>query len=236
MNSNKLQRPLFNLDYFITASVTMIFDQKATQVNLSEEYFQLYGYYSLLDDYLLGLHVVAVDQAQHIYARRSIDSLANTAVHGIVAEDAAVGINYLQDSLTLVADDPVAVAKEGEGPIIIVCVPTNEHQLETALIVRRLGLEAVARVDKQVNVIPRFEIESRDGRATASRTFIRLIEQVYKVAARTRVQVVVDDHPTLILILGFVTISLALIARDNHHIGDEGLRPNALCKGEESDK
>ena len=77
-------------------------------------------------------------------------------------------------------------------------------------------------------VISRFEIKSRDGRATASRTFIRLIEQVYKVAACTRVQVVVDNRPALILVLGFVTIGLALVARDDHHIGDEGLRPNAL--------
>ena len=29
---------------------------------------------------------------------------------------------------------------------------------------------------------------------------------------------------------------LALVARDDHHIGDEGLRPHALCEGEESDK
>ena len=84
--------------------------------------------------------------------------------------------------------------------------------------------------------IPRFEIEARDGRATASRTFIRLIEQVYKVAACTRVQVVVDDRPALILELGLVTVSLALVASDDHHIGDEGLRPHALCEGEESDK
>ena len=84
--------------------------------------------------------------------------------------------------------------------------------------------------------IPRFEIEARDGRATASRTFIRLIEQVYKVAACTRVQVVVDDRPALILELSLVTIGLALVASDDHHIGDEGLRPHALCEGEESDK
>ena len=85
-------------------------------------------------------------------------------------------------------------------------------------------------------VISRFEIKSRDGRATASRTFIRLIEQIDEVAACTRVQVVVDDRPALILELGLVTVSLALVARDDHHIGDEGLRPHALCEGEESDK
>jgi len=85
-------------------------------------------------------------------------------------------------------------------------------------------------------VISRFEIESRDGRAAVARAVIRLIEQVYKVAACTRVQVVVDNRPALILVLGFVTFGLTLVARDDHHIGDEGLRPNALCEGEESDK
>ena len=84
--------------------------------------------------------------------------------------------------------------------------------------------------------ISRFEIEARDGRVTASRTFIRLVEQVDEFAARTCVQVVVDDRPTLILVLGFVTVGLTLVARDDQHIGDEGLRPNTLHEGEESDK
>ena len=84
--------------------------------------------------------------------------------------------------------------------------------------------------------IPRFEIEARDGRATASRTFIRLVEQIDEFAARTGIQVVVDDRPALILELGLVTVGLALVASDDHHIGNKGLRPNALCEGEKSDK
>ena len=84
--------------------------------------------------------------------------------------------------------------------------------------------------------VSRFEIEARDGRATASRTFIRLVEQIDEFAACTRVQVVVDDRPALILELSLVTIGLALVASDDHHIGDEGLCPNALREGEESDK
>ena len=84
--------------------------------------------------------------------------------------------------------------------------------------------------------IPRFEIETRDGRATAARTFIRLVEQIDEFAARTGIQVVVDDRPALILELGLVAIGLTLVAGDSHHVGDEGLRPNALCEGEESDK
>ena len=84
--------------------------------------------------------------------------------------------------------------------------------------------------------IPRFEIEARDGRATASRTFIRLVEQIDEFAARTRVQVVVDDRPALILELGLVVVGLALVTGDDHHIGDESLRPNALCEGKKSDK
>ena len=84
--------------------------------------------------------------------------------------------------------------------------------------------------------IPRFEIEARDGRATASRTFIRLVEQIDEFAARTGIQVVVDDRPALILELVHVVVGLALVTSDNHHIGNKGLRPNALCEGEESDK
>ena len=84
--------------------------------------------------------------------------------------------------------------------------------------------------------IPRFEIEARDGRATASRTFIRLVEQIDEFAARTGIQVVVDDRPALILELGLVTVGLALVASDDHYIGNKGLRPNALCEGEKSDK
>ena len=84
--------------------------------------------------------------------------------------------------------------------------------------------------------ISRFEIEARDGRATASRTFIRLVEQIDEFAARTRVQVIVDDRPALILKLGLVVFGLALVASDDHHIGDKGLRPNALCECKKSDK
>ncbi len=84
--------------------------------------------------------------------------------------------------------------------------------------------------------VSRFEIEARDGRATASRTFIRLVEQIDEFAARTGIQVVVDDRPALILELGLVIFGLALVASDDHHIGNKGLRPNALCEGEKSDK
>ena len=84
--------------------------------------------------------------------------------------------------------------------------------------------------------VSRFEIEARDGRATAFRTFIRLVEQIDEFAARTGIQVVVDDRPALILELGLVTVGLALVASNDHHIGNKVLRPNTLCEGEESDK
>ena len=84
--------------------------------------------------------------------------------------------------------------------------------------------------------VSRFEIEARDGRATASRTFIRLVEQIDEFAARTGIQVVVDDRPALILELVHVVVGLALVTSDNHHIGDEGLRPSTLCEGKKSDK
>ena len=50
------------------------------------------------------------------------------------------------------------------------------------------------------------------------------------VAAATCVQVVVDDRPALILELGLVAIGLTLVAGDSHHVGNESLRPSALCE------
>ena len=75
----------------------------------------MYGYYSLLDDNLLRLHVVAVDEANHVNARCGIDGLADTAVDGLAAEDASVDINYLQGSAAFVADKPASIAIESKG-------------------------------------------------------------------------------------------------------------------------
>ena len=65
---------------------------------------------------LLRLHVVAVDEANHVNARRSVDSLADAAVDSLAAEDAAVEVNHLQGGLALVAHDPATVAVKCKGP------------------------------------------------------------------------------------------------------------------------
>ena len=64
---------------------------------------------------LLDLNILSIDEAEHIHARCSVDGLADAAVDGLAAQDAAVEVNYLQGGLTLVVDDPAAVAEEGEG-------------------------------------------------------------------------------------------------------------------------
>ena len=92
---------------------------------------------------LLCLHVVAVDETQHVNARRSVDGLADAAIDGLAAEDASVDINHLQDGLAIVADDPVAVAEEREAVASGFVAVGTKYQAETALIVRRLGGESV---------------------------------------------------------------------------------------------
>lgn len=67
-------------------------------------------------DNLLRLHVVAVDEANHVNARCGIDGLADAAVDGLAAEDASVDVDDLKGGFALVGDNPVAVAEESEGP------------------------------------------------------------------------------------------------------------------------
>ena len=79
---------------------------------------------------------------------------ADAAVDGLAADDAAQHVDDLQGGFALVANDELAVAEEGEGLIATVCIPVggNEHQLEAALVVRRLGIEGVARRGQQVYI------------------------------------------------------------------------------------
>lgn len=79
------------------------------------------------------------------------------------------------------------------------------------------------------------EVEVGDGGPTATRTAVFLIKQVDEFPASSGVKVLIDDCPTFVLVQGLVAIGLTLITSDNHHVGDEGLRPNALRKGKESD-
>jgi len=45
-----------------------------------------------------------------------MDGLADAAVNGLAAQDAAIHVDDLQGSLTFIIDNPVAVAIERKGP------------------------------------------------------------------------------------------------------------------------
>ena len=85
-----------------------------------------------------------------------MDALADAAVDGLAAQDAAVKVDDLQGGFALVGDDPTAVEEEGEAVIVaiivVVGVPANEHEAEAAFIVRHLGVEGVRRRLQQVNI------------------------------------------------------------------------------------
>ena len=99
-------------------------------------------------DNLLCLHVVAVDEAEHIHARRH--PACRDAIYRVSRQNNAPHHVYdLQGTLAI--DDDVAIADESEI-IVAVCVPANEHQLEAAGIIRVLSFECVAWIDQQVNV------------------------------------------------------------------------------------
>ena len=64
----------------------------------------------------------------------------------------AQNVDQLQHAVALVVDDPHAVAVERER-LVAFAFARGEHDLEAALVVRRLGLEAVARGLQQVGVV-----------------------------------------------------------------------------------
>ena len=64
---------------------------------------------------LLRPHILSFDESKHIHASGLVDGLAYAAVDLLTDEDTAVHVNHLQGGMTLIADDPVAVAEEGEG-------------------------------------------------------------------------------------------------------------------------
>ena len=88
--------------------------------------------WSLFDDDCLRPHIVAVDKAQHIHARRH--SVCRDAIYRVSRQnDAPHHIHHLQHAFAV--DDDVAIAEEGKGIvaiIVVVCVPANEHEAETA--------------------------------------------------------------------------------------------------------
>ena len=98
----------------------------------------------------MGSHVVAVDEAEHVDAGCGVDADAGAAVDGLAAEDASGDVDHLEGSLTVVVDDEVAVAEEGEA--VVVGVAGGEDDLEAVGVVRGEGVEAVGRVVEEVDV------------------------------------------------------------------------------------
>ena len=72
--------------------------------------------------HFLHLHIIPIDKSNHIHSRCGMDALADAAVDGLAAEDAAIDVNHLQGGFTFVADDPVTIAIESKGLIVAVCV------------------------------------------------------------------------------------------------------------------
>ena len=64
---------------------------------------------------LLDLHVFTIDEAEHVNARRSLESFADAAVDGLAAQDAAIEVDDLQGGFAGIVDNPAAVAHEGES-------------------------------------------------------------------------------------------------------------------------
>ena len=110
----------------------------------------------------MDLHVVAIDEADHVDARSGVDVEVGAAVDAFAADDAAVDIHHLNVSVAFVVDDEAAVAIEGE---VIVGVTGGEHEFEAAGIVGRAGLEAVARVAEQVDVVAGHVVDEVEVRA-----------------------------------------------------------------------
>lgn len=100
-----------------------------------------------------GFYIVAVNEAQNIYA--CLHSLHWDASRAPVNwnDDAPRHVNHLNRSLAV--DDDVAVADENEIPIVTICVPANgKHQAESRSIIRRLSIEGITRRGQKVDVVP----------------------------------------------------------------------------------
>ena len=104
----------------------------------------------LSHDHLLDLHVVAVDEAQHVDTRSGVHVHVGATVDALALQDAACDVDHLQRGVAFVVDDEAAVAEEGER--VAIAVTRGIHQLEAAGVVGRLRLEAVARGLEQVDV------------------------------------------------------------------------------------
>ena len=75
-------------------------------------------------------------------------------------------------------------------------------------------------------VVKAATIEVSDERGIRVGVAVRLVEQVDVVAADACIEVLVDEGPALVFVLGFQGVRFSLRSADDHHIGDEvvGLR------------
>ncbi len=113
----------------------------------------LRGVGELSDDHLLDLHVVAVDESDHVDARSVVDLALIAATEGLAADDVAEDVNHLDGGLTLDAKDAEVAAGVDEAEAVAFGARAGgKHQLEAALVVGGAGVEAVARAGEQVDI------------------------------------------------------------------------------------
>ena len=107
----------------------------------------------------MGLHVLAVDEAEHVDARAEVGGAdGGVAADGLAAQDATGEVNHLQGGFADVADDPFAAVEEGErlgAGCVLFDAGDVEHQAEAVDVVARRCLEGVERHLQQVDVVTR---------------------------------------------------------------------------------
>ena len=100
---------------------------------------------------LLYPHIFTIHETHDINARSGIQAFADTAADLFATKDTTLHINDLQDSRAFIVDNPIAGAEERKV-VDVVGIPANEHQLETIVHVRDIGLKSIARCYKQVDI------------------------------------------------------------------------------------
>ena len=107
----------------------------------------------LFNNDLLSLHLVAVDETEHINAVSDGGHADAVAVDHLRADDAARQVDHLQRSVVVDAvEDDGSVADEGEVVTHVIAALSAEHQAEAAFVVVALGIEGIARGGDQIYI------------------------------------------------------------------------------------
>jgi hypothetical protein len=69
----------------------------------------------LLHNHFLDLHIVAVDEAEHVDTSGAIDADIGAAIDALALHDATHDVDHLQLGVAFVVDDEATVAEESEG-------------------------------------------------------------------------------------------------------------------------